>query len=73
MADSTKGLALILINLKADKKIERIRVLTGLGEVTAVAYGPYDNGFLILGLHSGRLLMLDPQQFETHFDFKISD
>jgi len=59
VAESTTGLALLLINLKAEEKIERTRVIPELGEVTAVAYGPYDNGFLILGLHSGRLLMLD--------------
>ena len=39
--------------------------------VTAVEYGPYDNGYVLLGMRSGRLLVYDPVTLERVTDFKV--
>lgn len=33
-------------------------------EISTMAYGPYDNGYLLLGMKSGSLLIFDPLTLE---------
>ena len=45
-----------------EKKADRFQILTNIHDskqITAINYGPYDNGYLIIGLNSGYLLAFD--------------
>jgi hypothetical protein len=46
------------INLE-NSKPEIIKILRIEDKITAIGYGPYDNGYLIIGLLSGHLLIFD--------------
>mmetsp|Transcript_6703 Transcript_6703/g.8001 ORF Transcript_6703/g.8001 Transcript_6703/m.8001 type:complete len:92 (+) Transcript_6703:1371-1646(+) len=52
---------------------EVIRVIGGEDgeEVTALHFGPYDNGYVLIGLNSGRLLVYDPITLNRVKDFNI--
>jgi hypothetical protein len=39
---------------------EVIKLLRLPGLVTSMAFGPYDNGYLLLGTNVGQLLVLEP-------------
>ena len=39
--------------------------------ITSIEYGPYDNGYVLLGMQSGRLLVYDPVTLERVTDFKV--
>lgn len=47
---------------KVKAKVEVIRILGGESDerITALEYGPYDNGFVLTGLSTGRLYVYDP-------------
>ena len=52
---------------------EVIKVIGGeeLDEITALEYGPYDNGYVLAGMLSGRLLVYDPITLDRVKDFKV--
>ena len=39
---------------------ECIKLLRVPGQVSCLAFGPYDNGYLLLGTNTGHLLVLEP-------------
>lgn len=43
-------------------KVLDMKLLTLINDdaITSIGYGPYDNGYLLLGLKSGFLLIIDP-------------
>lgn len=46
------------INLE-DETAETIKILSIEQKITAINYGPYDNGYLLLGIESGQLWVFD--------------
>ena len=50
-----------------------IKVIGGEEEdmVTAIEFGPYDNGYILAGMQSGRLLVYDPVTLERVKDFNV--
>lgn len=50
-----------------------IRVIGGheTDRITALAFGPYDNGYILAGMASGKLLVFDPVTLERVKDFHI--
>lgn len=41
--------------------------------VTATNYGPYDNGYLLVGLSSGMLLVIDMHEMEVIMQLNLFD
>jgi hypothetical protein len=39
---------------------ECIKLLRLPGQITSLAFGPYDNGYILLGTSTGHLLVLEP-------------
>jgi len=49
----------------ATSKVEQLKILNLHGStITKTTFGPFDNGYLLLGLSSGTLLALDLPEFE---------
>ena len=50
------------VNLEIKTEAEVIRVLGGEDgdEITALHFGPYDNGYILVGLSNGKLIVYDP-------------
>ena len=40
-------------------------------KITALTFGPYDNGYILTGMESGKLLVFDPITLERVKDFHI--
>jgi len=57
--------------IKVDTEV--IKVIGGedYDVITALAFGPYDNGYILAGMHSGRLLVYDPVTLERVKDFNV--
>lgn len=49
---------LMVYNLEKGK-IEKIKVLNMEAKITAINYGPYDNGHIMLGMSEGTLLTFE--------------
>ena len=49
---------IVKINLE-NSEPEVIKILKTEDKITAVGYGPYDNGYLIVGLNSGNIIIFD--------------
>lgn len=47
-----------------NSQVEVIKILRTEDKVTAIGYGPYDNGYLTLGLKSGYVLIFDVVSLE---------
>ena len=45
--------------------MEHIKLLSGSAKITALSFGPYDNGHILLGLNTGHLLILSPINLDT--------
>ena len=62
-------------NAKQEVKVdaEVIKVIGGedFDAVTALDYGPYDNGYVLAGMHSGRLLVYDPVTLDRVKEFMV--
>ena len=58
-----------LVNVQTDV----IRVLGGEDgdQITAVQYGPYDNGYILIGLNTGKLLVFDPIDLNRMKEFNV--
>ena len=39
--------------------------------ITALSYGPFDNGYILAGMQSGRLLIFDPVTLKRMQEFKV--
>lgn len=52
---------------------EVIKVIGGeyYDMITALDFGPYDNGYILAGMHSGRLLVFDPVTLVRVKDFNV--
>ena len=52
---------------------EVIRILGGEDEdeITALHYGPYDNGYILVGLSSGKLLVYDSITLSRVKEFNV--
>ena len=57
--DARRRPFLAKINL-AKEKVELIKILNMEDKITATAFGPYDNGYLIVGFESGCVHIFDP-------------
>ena len=42
-----------------DETAEVIKIFSIEDRITALNFGPYDNGYLLIGLRSGQLLVFD--------------
>ena len=63
-------------SLKYFAEMEALRVLGGsLSDgpdcITSLSFGPYDNGYVLAGMLSGKLLIFDPISLERVNDFDI--
>ena len=58
---------------KAHVEAEVIKIIGGEDNdaITALEFGPYDNGYVLAGMQSGRLLVYDPVTLERVKDFKV--
>ena len=58
-----------------DKKPDKMKLLTQIqntAQITAVNYGPYDNGYLLLGLANGCLMGIDVNSdFDLVFQIQL--
>lgn len=52
---------------------ETIRILGGEEgkKITALHYGPYDNGYVLVGLNNGKLLVFDPVTLDRENEFNV--
>ena len=52
---------------------EVIKIIGGeeQDQITALEFGPYDNGYILAGMQSGRLLVFDPVTLERVKDFRV--
>ena len=59
--------------LKVKEEFEVIRVLGGEDneQITALQYGPYDNGYILVGLNTGKLLVFDPITLDRVKEFDV--
>jgi hypothetical protein len=56
---------ILLYNIP-NSQIDKIKLLNVKGAtITAINYGPFDNGYLLLGLSSGCLLAIDMHEMEV--------
>jgi len=58
---------------KVEEQAELIKVIGGREQeqISALSFGPYDNGYVLTGLQSGRLLVLDWVTLERIHDFPV--
>ena len=40
-------------------------------QITALQYGPYDNGYVLVGLNTGKLLVFDPITLDRVQEFDV--
>ena len=52
--------------------MECLKTLQPKNSITSVGYGPYDNGYLQLGLSTGTLLILDPSTLDKLSQLQLS-
>ena len=52
---------------------EVLKIIGGIAAdfITCLSFGPYDNGYILTGTQSGRLLVFDPVTLERVKDFHI--
>ena len=72
----TSGNSKKIQELKYATSVEAFRILGGnLSDgpdcITALEYGPYDNGYILAGMLSGKLLVFDPITLKRVNDFDI--
>lgn len=50
-----------------------IRILGGEDgdQITALEFGPYDNGYVLVGLSTGKLLVYDPTTLDRVKEFNV--
>ena len=50
-----------------------LKIIGGIttDRITCLAFGPYDNGYILAGMASGRLLVFDPVTLDRVKDFHI--
>ena len=50
-----------------------LKIIGGItaDRITCLAFGPYDNGYILVGMASGRLLVFDPVTLDRVKDFHI--
>lgn len=71
MAKTEKGgVTIFLIDLKKLKGCPILNFHTIKGSlVSSIGFGPFDNGYLLLGFTDGNLLALDAKSFATIFSY----
>jgi len=69
--ETPRQLTPALQTVKVDAEVIKIIGGSELDAVTALEYGPYDNGYLLVGTRSGALLVYDPLTLDRIKDFKI--
>ena len=54
--------------------MDRCKILetSAVDEITAMGFGPYDNGYLIIGMKSGIMIILDPISLDKLAQINIS-
>lgn len=53
-------------------RVEREREIRALCKVNVMVYGPYDNGYVVLGLADGRIVGFE-SGFEMAFEIRVYD
>ena len=52
--------------------VDVLRIFGGPEDaITALNFGPFDNGYILAGMKSGRLLILDPITLKRMHDFPV--
>lgn len=57
--------------IKVDADVIKIVGGEDYDEISALAFGPYDNGYVLAGMLSGRLLVYDPVTLDRVKDFNV--
>ena len=57
--------------IKVDAEVIKIIGGEDYDEISALAFGPYDNGYALAGMQSGRLLVYDPVTLDRVKDFNV--
>ena len=54
-------------------RIQKSKMLeTSSDEITALGFGPYDNGYILIGMKTGNIIILDPISLEKLAQINIS-
>ena len=60
-------------SLDVRARADVLKVIGGMTAdyITCLSFGPYDNGYILCGMASGRLLVFDPVSLDRVKDFHI--